>query len=476
MTGRTSKNLYLFPIILSLFFFSCSKIDKTEITIGIGWEQYKGKNLTIHFISENTPPSSSIAALADKFYDLTGIRVIVEQLKLDDMVQKVALDFSSRTGNYEAIYVDPYQVLAPFYESLVDLNSFISDTTLPELPNGLGDFIPTQIEAAGWMISPDKLYSLPYDTPTIIWIYRTDIFNKYKEQFKKDEGFDWTPGANLSWEQYYIIARWINDHVPDSEAKYGTGHQAKQHDALTCDFSNVLWSYGGDYFATGDRKGILNPGKCSLTSEASIKAAEFYKKLIDIAHPGSVSWDWNGLAEAFAAGEIAMAPEWHEHAGMFADPQRSKVAGKVGFALLPHGPSGKSINMWGGSGIGINKFASQEKQRAAWMFLVWATSAEVQLETLMKVGGTPTRLSVYDIPDMKKAMYGPSNLPVMLAGPAVLEAWKEEHIGLRPKTPYWLKINNVIFTQLSTMLAGNKTPQQAMQDAAKQIDEITGNL
>jgi len=30
-----------------------------------------------------------------KFYDLTGIRIIVEQLKLDDMIQKVALDFSS---------------------------------------------------------------------------------------------------------------------------------------------------------------------------------------------------------------------------------------------------------------------------------------------------------------------------------------------------------------------------------------------
>ena len=153
----------------------------------------------------------------------------------------------------------------------------------------------------------------------------------------------------------------------------------------------------------------------------------------------------------------------------------SKAAGKVGYAILPQGPSGKSMNMWGGSGIGINGFASAAKKRAAWLFIVWATSPDVQVESLRTVGGTPTRKSVFELPEIKKAMSRPSDLPGMLSTPAALTAWEEAHFGLRPKTPFWLRINNVVFTQLSTMLAGAKSPEQAMKDAAEQIDEITGN-
>ena len=461
---------------LSLFLLNCGGDDVENEVFGSGWEQFMGRDLTIHFISENTPPSSALSEMVDVFYEKTGIRVIVEQLTLDDMVQKVALDFSSKTGNYEMIYVDSRQVLAPFYKNLVTLNTFMADETLPQLPEGLEDFFPTQLEEVGRMLDEENLYALPYDTPTMIWFYRTDIFEKYGKRFQADEGFDWTPGSGLSWEQYYTIAKWINENVPKSEVRYGTGHQAKQHDALNCDFAGVMWAYGGDYFKNVSMLGMPDPGPCTLTSKECLEAARFYKKLLDIAHPGSVSWDWNGLAEAFAAGEVAMCPQWHEYSGMLENPELSKVAGNVGYSLLPHGPSGKSMNMWGGSGIGINGFASPAKKRAAWMFLVWATSPEVQFESVRTVGGTPTRISVFEMPEIKKAMTRPSALPGMLSTPAVLMAWEDEqYFGLRPKTPYWLRINNVVFTQLSGMLAGAKSPEQAMKDAARQVDEITGN-
>ena len=472
---RYSESVVL--ILMAVFFFTgCGGDRKTEPeSFGSGWEQFKGQDLTIHFISENTPPSSALSEMVGDFYDKTGIRVVVEQLTLDDMVQKVALDFSSESGNYEVIYVDSRQVLAPFYKNLVQLNTLMADASLPQIPQGLDDFFPTQVSEVGRMLDEENLYALPYDTPTMIWFYRTDVFKKYRERFQKEAGFDWTPGGHLSWEQYYTIAKWINDNVPDSEVRYGTGHQAKQHDALSCDFADIMWAYGGDYFKNVNMLGSLDPGPSTLTSPECIESARFYKKLLDAAHPGSVSWDWNGLAEAFAAGEVAMCPQWHEFAGMLENPDLSKVAGNVGYALLPKGPSGRSMNMWGGSGIGINRFASAAKRRAAWLFIVWATSPEVQFESVRTVGGTPTRKSVFEMPEIKKAMSRPSELPGMLSTPAALQAWEPEYFGLRPKTPYWLRINNVVFTQLSTMLAGTKSPEQAMSDAAKQIDEITGN-
>jgi ABC-type glycerol-3-phosphate transport system substrate-binding protein len=85
------------------------------------WKQFSGT--TLNFISENTPPSSAIAANTSPFTDLTGIKLNIAQMELGSVVQKVALDFGSGQSTYQVIYADPYQVLAPFYKGLVDLKS-----------------------------------------------------------------------------------------------------------------------------------------------------------------------------------------------------------------------------------------------------------------------------------------------------------------------------------------------------------------
>ena len=91
------------------------------------------------------------------------------------LVQKVALDFASGVGSYQIVYADPYQILAPYHEALVDLNTMMKDPDLPKLDD-VGDFIPTQLDAAGKFVDKDKLYALPYDAPTMIWQYRKDLF------------------------------------------------------------------------------------------------------------------------------------------------------------------------------------------------------------------------------------------------------------------------------------------------------------
>ena len=94
-----------------------------------------------------------------------------------------------------------------------------------------------------------------------------------------------------------------------------------------------------------------------------------------------------------------MAPEWHEYASTFEDETLSTVAGKVKWALLPKGPAGTK-NLWGGTGLAVNSYAGSDQQRAAWMFITWATSPEVQKRPLME-GSTPTRTSVFEDPEVQ---------------------------------------------------------------------------
>jgi multiple sugar transport system substrate-binding protein len=263
------------------------------------WKQFSG--MSLNFISENTPPTSAIAANLKPFKELTGIDVSISQLELTAVQQKVALDFGARTGQYPIVYADPYNIMVPLRDGLVDLRKFIDDDSLPSVPKGLEDFIPTQLDAAGRF--EDALLTLPYDCPTLIWCYRKDLFEKYHDRMQQDLGFDPTPSLSVTWEQYYRIAEWFNENV--EEVSYGTGHQAKQFTSLTDDFANALWAYGGDFFENGEkvgRFGAVDPGPCTLDKPEAIQAATFYKKLMGVAHPGSTSWDWNDLAEAFGAG------------------------------------------------------------------------------------------------------------------------------------------------------------------------------
>jgi multiple sugar transport system substrate-binding protein len=456
-------------------------LPKIEAPEGFDWKQFEG--ITLNVISENTPPSSGLATHIDVFEKATGIKVNIEQVNLDVVVEKSGLDFNARNANYHIIYADPYQILAKHAQHFVDLNELNNDPSLPSIPGGLEDFIQSQLIVGGYMGNTDHLYALPYDNPTMILAYRKDVFEKYKDLFMQEKGYDWTPGPDMTWDRYYEIAEWINRKAKEgviTEVKYGTGHQAKQHDSLMNDFSNVLASFGGDYFEApniGDI-GAENPGKSKLTEPEAIQAAEFYAKLLSIAAPGSTTWDWTGLAEAFAAGDIALAPEWHEFAGMFEDATKSRVAGKVGWTILPKGPKGRG-NMYGGTSIGINKYASEDEIKAAWLFLIWATAPQTQY-MILDAGFTPTRYSVYQLPYIQTAINDPNSQefkewPLAASLAAAQEAWKEENVYMRPKTPLWPQIDTIIYTELSKMLAGRQSPADTMKEIARQSDRLTGN-
>ncbi|MCC6314421.1 MAG: extracellular solute-binding protein [Thermomicrobiales bacterium] len=441
------------------------------------WGQYKDKGIQINFLSEDTPPTAAMINHVGEFEELTGITVNITQTGLADVVTKVLLDFASQAGDIDVIYADPMQIMAPLYGNFTDLRTFIDDPTLPALPNGLDDFDKMNLIGSGYMIDREKLLAIPYDAPTMLLAYRTDIFENatYKDLFQQEKGYDWTPGPNITWEQYREIAEWINGKVADgtiAEKVAGTGHQAKQYDSLMCDFSNVMLAEGGNYFDNPDYAtwGTATPGGCALGSPEALAAAKLYDSILKQAAPGSLSWDWNGLAEAFSAGGIAMAPEWHEYASMFEDENLSTVAGHVKWALLPKGPNGTK-NLWGGTGLAVNSYGTEERQRAAWLFINWATSPETQKKLLLE-GSTPTRTSVYQDAEVQQWIADNKD-PLVAVLPTVLDAWKPENIGLaQGKIVTWVQVDEAIFTDLSKMLTGSKTPEQAMTDAVSTIDKI----
>jgi len=434
------------------------------------WKQFSGMEL--NFLTEDTPAAGAIVTLLPEFEEMTGIKINVTRTNISDLVTKLMLELGSGSTSMHIIYSARWQIPPGRSDILSDLRKFEDDPSLPKV--NFDDFFYKQFITTSHFVDKERIIGVPHDASTMIWFYRTDIFKKYKADFKADYGYDWTPGENINWDQYKEIATWMNDNV--DEVKYGAGHMSKQWNSLYCDFSNVFWSFGARGFENPETEswGVVFPGRCMWDSPEAIAAAEYYKDLVqNIAHPSSIAWDWADLAEAMAKGdEIAMCFNWHDFIITFQDPDRSKIVDKVQAAVMPTGPAG-SRNYHSGAALAINGAAPMKYQKASWLFLVWQASIPVQKE-IFKMGSTPVRMSTYEDPEVKKWMKE-GTYPGALIAPTMFTAWDDDHLEyVEGRFPQFVESLIIQYTELSKMLQNEKTPEQAMKDIVEQVNDITG--
>lgn len=436
--------------------------------------------MTLNFIVENNLYANILSHESEEFSLLTGINIKIRPVDFDTLVQKVNLDFISQAGEYQIIYVDPYQTLNRFYNYLEVLNPYDKDPELPKIDGFLDDFVASQTVVCSYFENKSNIYAVPFDSTTMILYYRKDIFDKYRDRFINEMGYDWTPGtAAFTWERYCEIAEWIDRNVPDSEVKYGNGLMAQKHNSIFCEFSNILAAYGGDYFADKgiNTLGLKTYSQVSALDENFIQALDMYKRLASVSAPQSINWNWTDLARVFRDGEVAMMLNWDENYTYVEDAAHSKVSGKVGYSILPYGDV-RSANIYGGSGIGINKYATEEEKKAAWLFIAWATSRQMQLKALDNPEGgcLPTRTSAYKDPSISRQIQelnsdSQKDVPLKHIN-AVLNAWKPENIYLRPKVSNFYEVEKVLTSQLHSMLVSNRDSSETAKNISEGLEQI----
>jgi multiple sugar transport system substrate-binding protein len=125
-----------------------------------------------------------------------------------------------------------------------------------------------------------------------------------------------------------------------------------------------------------------------------------------IRESGPPNWadmQWYDAMQAFAAGQAGMIADCDFFAAGYEDPGKSKIAGKVGYTMLPPGSDGKTYSGIWTWALGINKAA--KSQEAAWLFVQWATSPRTLLQaTVSNHNYNPTRRSVKMDPQVQKTM------------------------------------------------------------------------
>ena len=178
---------------------SGTNFENLELPENYDIRQFEG--LTLNFIVVNNLYANILSHESEEFSQVTGINIKIRPVDFDTLVQKVNLDFIAQAGEYQVIYVDPYQTLNRFHDYLEVLNPYNKDPELPRIKGFLDDFVTSQTIVCSYFENEENVYTVPFDSTTMILYYRKDIFDKYRDRFYSEKGYDWTPGtAEFTWE------------------------------------------------------------------------------------------------------------------------------------------------------------------------------------------------------------------------------------------------------------------------------------
>jgi len=433
------KQSFVNAVILSGLLVASTAVMADNIA---AYTPYQGKTLVVNFPSH--PHFDAVKKVLPKFTEKTGIKVELDQLDYLAMRQKQTLELSKPKGDYDLIayvvfskadYVNADQIfpLAPFF-----LN--------PKLANPnyhAEDIVPVYAENIG-MVGGKKgylkgltasTYGVPFGAETSVLAYRKDIFAKHNLKVPK------------TYDELVETACKISQLEPGMSgftSRGASGHQ------ISHAFLLHLAPLGGKIFDD-------NWNYVADSSEA-VKAGETLKKLISCSPKGTTSFGFGEAKNAFLQGKAAMYLDSTVISGEINDPKRSKVVGKVAFALHPKGVTRASQT--GGFGLAIPKNAANPE--AAFLLLQWLTSPRID-KAIALAGGGPSRISTFYDKEVN------AKYPFMKT---FGDALKYADADWRPIIPVWGDINNKIGVALSQAVTGKMTIKEALTGLREPISRI----
>ena len=318
--------------------------DEEIGSIAAGGEQpFKGQEITI--TDNNSGPKGGISGplyeWRDAWEKMTGAKLTIVELPLDEQFQKVMIDLQTGAGNYD-ICMPP----ASWYGDLVTGGFAFSPEGLyddPRFPKWYREYLPpSMVNLHTWQ---GTWYGVPNDSDGQVLYYRKDILTdpEWQKAFKEELGYD-LPVPPKTWDQVYDIANFFNNKDWDRDG------EVEKDSGITLHFQ--VRNQGMYHFVSLSAAYTVLPGdkvdKCHnvywfdpddltplVNEPGHVKALEFLMKLTKTGPDAQIAW---GLGEAWAyflQGDAIFTYSWGDVGSLVQDEERSKIKGKLGAAVLP---------------------------------------------------------------------------------------------------------------------------------------------
>jgi multiple sugar transport system substrate-binding protein len=260
-----------------------------------------------------------------------------------------------------------------------------------------------------------------------------------------------------TWEQYFATARRVVERTNGDVRGFAQRGTRAWHTMYT-GFATQLWSYGARDFVDG---------RCALASPESVRATTDF--LAALGEAGPTDWPdqrWYELAMDFGRGRYGLIVDSDHYVAFFEDPATSDLAGGIGYALPPVGPTGeRRPNLWTWSVVMNSRARDRE---TAWRFVEWATGAEFLHRSTFEGNMNPTRRSIWD-DERFRAHTAPWGAFHDVARTLI----EHEAAVLVTPAPNYIEIATRWVEALLDAFAGRADVEEALVAAAADIDALT---
>jgi multiple sugar transport system substrate-binding protein len=209
---------------------------------------------------------------------------------------------------------------------------------------------------------------------------------------------------------------------------------------------------------------MVRDNKAAFASPEAVEAVEIYGRLLSQAGPSGVgSYEWYDVLNDFIQGKTAMAIDSSVLATDISNPSRSRVATQAGFAAFPHAGGRAAIPFMSHWQACIN--AKSRNKRAAFLFLLWATSKPTSLRTAA-TGLATTRVSAWSDEGFKRA-FGAQAAAAALTNLQNADVDRAKAILFHPQSR---PIQDAFMIGVNEVVSGAKPAKEAMTAAAEKAN------
>lgn len=397
------------------------------------------KTVKVLTMQQAGPTTDEMNAIVAKFNEANPtIKVEIEYVSYDALHDKIATALATTPPAYDVVLVDDI-----WYAEFAK-NSYLWDVT-----SQIDQKTKDAVFAAAWDITTvnGKTYGMP-------WLLDEKYFY-YNEKMLADAGIAAPP---KTWEEMSAQAKILKD---KGLVEYPIVWSWGQAETAVCDFVTLLYGNGGAF--------VDASGKPAFNNAQGVKTLQWMVDSIDagVANPASISYVEEDVRNIFSQGKAAFAINWlymYDLAALNKD--ESTVVGNVKMSLIPafegNAQPSSSIN----GSMGFSVIDKSPNREAAWKYVQFLTSEAIQKEYSAHL--LPIYSSNYEgaALDALKAL----NASTPVTVPMFKEQFPYSHV--RPKVAYYPEGSKALQLAIQEALTKQKTPQQALDDAAAKWVEL----
>jgi multiple sugar transport system substrate-binding protein len=386
---------------------------------------------TIRVVGRSGSEIAGLAQVIPQWEALTGHKVELIELPYSYLQQRIFTDVWSEEGLFDVVLLDD-----PWFPALANEGYLTPLSAFGYQPDD--DFIPRSLEVCMWPppFGPrppgisnketPKLYALPLIGNVQIMWYRQDVIQPPPKNFDD-----------------FVTA--LETHNDPENNVYGYAYRGSGGNSLVTEFNAWNWAYGGEIFDENWNVVINSP--------ESLQALQQFLKVTQLSQTAASNFSTGDVTESVLNGSALAAVNWPTSNIDIIDRNL-----QAQIAIIPVPQQAVQTSQLGNWLLAI-PITSQKKQ-LAYEFMVWATSPEVMRE-MAKAGTPPTRLSVFNDPDLVAEFWW---------FPLTAEALK--NATWRPRTPEWNKIVYLMSDNLTLAISGQVTPEEALANIEKQATDV----